>query len=280
MEKSWPNGLPPTAAGHLRATLDTGRSAILITMSDAERRLESCLRMTEALLDAMDAAVRSADASDVWRFASFRSFMRKANEVIEMTEAIEHIEAPVDRYNLDAAPTSTNSIALVQHELFEAVRANLHILSAYLTNRVRPKSARISEVADFIQVSLRRAVLDRPEREKDIQDVLEQLFIGRGLEKGLDYDREVGRVKVSAKEVIPDFVLPQLATAIEVKLVRDRAAIGRLVDEVNADIQAYGKQYAAIVFVVYDVGGALRDESEFRRDLEAVDGIKVLVVKH
>jgi hypothetical protein len=168
----------------------------------------------------------------------------------------------------------------VQQELFEDVRANLHILRAHLTNRVRPKSERISEVADFIRANLRRAVLTRPEREKDVQDVIEQLFIGRGMEKGLDYDREVGRVKVSAKEVIPDFCLPQLATAIEVKLLKDGIAIGRLVDEINADIQAYVKQYPVVVFIVYDIGGGLRDEYEFRRDLEASDGIKVVVIKH
>ena len=252
----------------------------MVGVSDVDRQLERCLRMTEALLDAMDAAVRSTDTSDVWRFASFRSFMRKANEIIEMTEAIEHIEAPVDRYNLANVPSSTNSIATVQQELFEDVRANLHILRAYLTNRVRPKSERISEVADFIRASLRRAVLTRPEREKDVQDVIEQLFIGRGMEKGLDYDREVGRVKISAKEVIPDFSLPQLATAIEVKLLKDGIAIGRLVDEINADIQAYVKQYPVVVFIVYDIGGGLRDEYEFRRDLEATDGIKVVVIKH
>lgn len=236
--------------------------------------------MTEALLDAMDSAIRSTDPRDVWRFASYRQFMRKANEVIKITEAIEHIEAPVDCYNLDAVPGSTSTIAMVQQEYFEGVRANLHILRAYLLNRVHPKSERILEIADFLSGNLRRATLDRPEREKDVQNTIEQLLIGRGLEKGLDYDREVGRVKFSAKEVIPDFVLPQLQTAIEVKLIKDRAAIGPVIDEVNADIRSYGRQYTAIVFVIYDVIGAVRDEVEFRRDLETAEGVKVLVVKY
>ena len=191
-----------------------------------DRRLESCLRMTEALLDAMEAAVRGADPGDVWRFSSYKQFMRKADELVEMAEAIEHIEAPVDRYNLEAVPGSTSTIAMVQQELFDSVRANLSILRAYLQNRVHPKAERISEIADFLEVSLRRAVLQKPEREKQVQDVVEQLLIGRGLEKGLHYDRETGRVKVSAKEVIPDFVLLQLATAIEVKLVKESSAWG------------------------------------------------------
>ena len=236
--------------------------------------------MTEALLDAMEAGVRGADPGDVWRFSSYKQFMRKANELVEMTEAIEHIEAPVDRYNLEAVPGSTSTIAMVQQEIFDSVRANLSILRAYLQNRVHPKAERISEIADFLEVSLRRAVLQKPEREKQVQDVVEQLLIGRGLEKGLHYDRETGRVKVSAKEVIPDFVLLQLATAIEVKLVKESSALGRIVDEINADIQAYRRKYDVLVFVVYDVGGAVRDGAEFRRDLEDTDGVRVLVVKH
>lgn len=68
----------------------------------------------------------------------------------------------------------------------------------------------MAEIADFLQANLWRGVIERPERERDVQNVVEQLLIGRGLEKGIDYDREVGRVKVSSKEVVPDFVLPQL----------------------------------------------------------------------
>ncbi len=236
--------------------------------------------MTEALLEAMGVAARSSDPSDVWRFASFRQFMRKTNEIVEMTNAIEPIQAPIDTYNMDAVPTATNSIAMVQQDLFEATRANLRILRAYLLNRVHPKSERVNEVADFLNANLRRAVIDRPEREKDVQNVIEQILIGRGMEKGVDYDREVGRVKVSSKEVIPDFILPALETAIEVKFVKDSAGVGRVVDEVNADIRAYGQKYLSTIFVVYDVNGSIRDHEEFRRDLEAAEGVKVLVVKH
>ncbi|MGA6165976.1 hypothetical protein [Amycolatopsis magusensis] len=87
----------------------------------------------------MDAAVRSTDPKDVWRFASYKQFMRKSNEVVEMTGKIEPIEAPVDRYNLDNVRDSTGTLAIIQQEYFEAVRANLHILRAYLPNKVHPK---------------------------------------------------------------------------------------------------------------------------------------------
>lgn len=236
--------------------------------------------MAEALEDAMEGVVRRANPSDVWRFASYKQYMRKYNDLAIMANSLERVEAPIDFYDLDKVQGSTNTIAMVQQELFESVRANLSILRAYLQNRVEPKADRIAGVADFLAANLRRAMLQRPEREKEVQDVIEQLLIGRGMEKGLNYDRESGRVKVSAKEVIPDFNLPDLRTAIEVKLVKESTTVGNTIDELNADIQAYKTAYSDVVFVIYDVAGKIRDDSEFRRDLEAVEGVRVLVVKH
>lgn len=245
---------------------------------DIEEQLEGFLRMTEALLDAMDAAVRSAAADDVWKFSSYRTFLRKSNDIVTMVNAIEPIVAPVDIFDMDKVPTLGDTIAIQQQSYFETARANLQILKAYLANRVDPKEKRVVGIADFLQAHLRRAMLQQPERERDVQDTIEQLLIGRGLEKGLDYDREVGRVKVSSKEVIPDFILPPLETAIEVKLLKDQRSVGRIIDEINADIQAYLQGYKAVIIVVYDFG-VIRDELEFRRDLETADGVKVIVVK-
>jgi hypothetical protein len=51
------------------------------------------------------------------------------------------------------------------------------------------------------------------------------------------------------------------------------------VDEINADIAAYSKQYRSLLFLVYDMGH-IRDELEFRRDLEHNRNVFVIVVKH
>ena len=247
---------------------------------EIQERLQGCLRITEAILDAMDAAVRSSDSADPWKFASYGTYIRRSNDVANMVNSIEPIaDVPVVLFDIDKMPSMGDTVRMQQQSFFEEARSNLLILKAYLSNRVDPKEKRVVGIADFLQANLRRAMLKPPERERDVQDAIEQLLIGRGLEKGLDYDREVGRVKVSAKEVIPDFILPPLETAIEVKFLKDQAAVGRLIDEINADIQAYLRDYKAVVFVVYDMG-VLRDEVEFRRDLEAAEGVKVIVVKH
>lgn len=104
-------------------------------------------------------------------------------------------------------------------------------------------------------------------------------MIGRGLLKGQDYDREVGRVKMSVKELVPAFILLRLSLALEVKLVNSQARVKDVVDEINADIAAYSKQYRNLFFLVYDTGH-VRDESEFRHDLEQTRNVSVLIVKH
>ena len=106
------------------------------------------------------------------------------------------------------------------------------------------------------------------------------MLIGKGFAKGVDYDRETGRVKVSIKEVVPDFILPRLSMAIEIKLSKDKSKSKSIVDEINADIQAYSKNYSSTLFIVYDLG-SIQDEFEFKHGLETVDGnIRVIIVKH
>jgi hypothetical protein len=85
---------------------------------------------------------------------------------------------------------------------------------------------------------------------------------------------------VSIKETVPDFIIRRLSLAIEVKLSRDSNAARQIVDEMNADIQAYGKAYSAIIFVVYDLG-SIQNEVEFRQGIASPDqNIHVAIIKH
>jgi hypothetical protein len=78
---------------------------------------------------------------------------------------------------------------------------------------------------------------------------------------------------------VPDFVLPKLSLAVEVKLAKTQTKAKQIVDEINADIQAYGRAYDRILFVVYDLG-TIRDTLEFTTGLEVTAGVEVIVVKH
>ena len=52
-----------------------------------------------------------------------------------------------------------------------------------------------------------------------------------------------------------------------------------MIEEINADITAYKKEYKNILFVIYDIG-IIRDESEIKRDIEKTEGVHAIIVKH
>jgi hypothetical protein len=137
----------------------------------------------------------------------------------------------------------------------------------------------VQRLRDFIEANLRRVIFVLPEKELEVQNAIESLIIGRGMAKGTDYDRETGRVKTSGKESVPDFIFPNLNLCLEVKLARSPDKVRSVVDEVNADIRAYSRQYERQVYVVYDLG-FIRDEAEYKRDFETAPGVSVVVIKH
>jgi REase_DpnII-MboI len=241
-------------------------------------QLTDYLAATDALLVSMNTSV-AADSESVWKYAGFGMYARKYNQFVQAIAKLVEIEIVVDLYDMDRLPSINATIAPQQKEIFEGVHANLSILKAFLESKLGVRTDKIRSLTDFFQSNLRRAIFDEPEKEIEVQNVVEQLLIGRGLVKGIDYDREVGRVKVSIKETIPDFILQKLGLAIEVKLAKTVTKSKEIVDEINADIRAYGKEYASMLFIVYDLG-TIRDEVEFKQDLEVTDHVTVIVVKH
>ena len=169
-------------------------------------------------------------------------------------------------------------MAFQQKEIFEGVHANVSLLKSFLENKIGVIEDETAAIRDFFQAKLRSAIFRTPESEREVQDAVEQLLIGRGLQKGQEYDREVGRVKVSSKEAVPDFILHRLPLAIELKLIKSTGRIREVVDEINADVAAYSKRYRSLLFIVYDLG-CIRDEIEFRHDLEVAGNVAVVIVK-
>jgi REase_DpnII-MboI len=251
-----------------------GRTA----MTDKRQKLESYLASANALLRSMELAPTSNPA-DVWRFTSYKQYIRKYNQLVEAVSAVETIDVPIDRYDEAKVPGIGDTIAIQQTELFQSVHANLSVLRAWLEQKVGKSAHEASSLGTFLQSRLRSAIFSLPASELEVQNAVEQLLIGRGLQKGIDYDRETGRVKISVKESIPDFIFRPLSLALEIKLSKDRSRHGKLVDEINADIAVYATSYQSIIFLVYDLG-TIRDEIEFRQGLEATGNISVLVVKH
>lgn len=242
-------------------------------------QLKEFLHRIDALIQSMETSVR-ADPANMWKYAGYKQYILHYNHLLEAVSRVIPVgDAVLGLYDAQAIPGIGDTSTLQQKEFFDSVHANLSLLRAFLESKLDLKADEITNLRDFLQANLRRAVQCTPKMETQVQDVVEHLLIGRGLSKGLDYDRETGRVKQSIKESVPDFIFPRLSLALEVKLAKDKPKSRAIVDEINADIKAYGKAYANMLFVVYDLG-TIRDEAEFRQDLEAADGVAVIVIKH
>ena len=245
--------------------------------SDDREEARELGESAEAVIEAMRI---SAQGDHVWRFSSFKVFARKYNQLVERaTQVLPGAKGLLDYYNLDGMPGSTSTIAMQQKDIFDSVLTNLLLLRSLAERHSGEKESSVGALVDFVAANLRRAIHETPSTERQVQDALETLLVGHGMEKGLDYDRETGRVKVSIKESVPDFIFPRLDLALEVKLAKDARKSKVIVDEINADIGSYGATYKHLFFVVYDLG-SIRDEAEFRQGLEERPNTHVRVVKH
>src|SRR5262249_14285858 len=156
------------------------------------------LDSANALLDSMNTLL--VRERSPFHFSPFRTFIRKHNQIVKAVAQLTPIDAAVEAFDLDNIPSAFETTGIHQQNFFYDVHANLSILKTFLENKLGVREDRIMGLIDFIGASLRRAVFDEPERELEIQNAIEQLLIGRGMQKGIDYDRETGRVKVSIKE--------------------------------------------------------------------------------
>ena len=127
-----------------------------------------------------------------------------------------------------------------------------------------------------IELNLRALFKKEPDDEYQVQDNIEAILKISEVE----YRREKERVPFSAKSYIPDFTIFDSQIALEVKLCNSKNDEKKIIDEINADITPYSTKYPVCLFVVYDVGGNIRDVNEFRRDFEKFHNVFVTVIKH
>lgn len=172
-----------------------------------------------------------------------------------------------------------DTIALTQKSITDSVLTEVMTMKSLIQNYVDINSENTLLIKDFIESRLRSVFYDTPSSEKEVQEKVETLLIGKGYSKGLDYDRETGRVMYSGKEFVPDFIIPKFNLDIEIKLCKTKNKKNILIEEINADIPAYKQKYKNVMFLIYDLG-IIRDEFEFKRDIEETNDVFVSIVKH
>lgn len=242
------------------------------------KRLGALIAQSKALQRAMEHSV-SEKNQEFARYESYRNFAHRYNSLVQQALSSVGQVVNVNTFNVEKMASPGSLTWPEQKQIFDTVFTEVLMLQALLEGLHDFAAAKTIEMKDFFELSLRRAIFTTPESEKDLQNTVEQLLIGRGFRKGIDYDRETGRVKYSGKEFIPDFIFMPADMFIEVKLVKGAERAKTAIDEINADILAYKSKYSKGMFIVYDVG-IIRDASEFAHSIEQHMDISVCIVKH
>jgi hypothetical protein len=138
-----------------------------------------------------------------------------------------------------------------------------------------PETSAIVKVLALTEHKLRKIVRQEPANERQLQDVVENLFIAADLA----FAREVDRIEYSSKSYVPDFTMQKLDLAVEIKLCNTAKREKEIIAEINDDILAYKQTFGNLLFIVYDLG-QIRDVEKFKTQFEQQDQVIVQVVKH
>jgi hypothetical protein len=149
------------------------------------------------------------------------------------------------------------------------------LLEVYEGTNTPAESNTIMAVINLAEHRLRKVVRRKPEGETDVQDAFESLLVGAAV----PYKRETERIEYSSKTYVPDFTVPKINLAIELKLCNRQGREKEIIGEVNDDIRAYQTKYGNLLFVIYDLG-FIRDVDRFTSAFEENQSVVVLVVKH
>jgi len=139
------------------------------------------------------------------------------------------------------------------------------------------ESSEILKIISIVENKLRKLIRKTPNNEKEVQEALENLFIGANLDG--DFSREKERILYSTKTYIPDFVFKKIDTVVELKFCNSATKEKEIIDEINADIVAYKTEYANLIFIVYDLS-IIRDIDQFKNNIEANENLFLKIIKH
>ena len=245
---------------------------------DNTREVKILISQLRAFCDTINEILTNTGAAETARYVSYKDMARMYNDFAERARNIMNAATAFYTFNLDVIPAWGDTVWPTQKRILEQVLISAKMLRTSLEGSADFADDEFENLEYFLRSRLRSVIFQRPEKEVDVQNAIESLLLGRGLSKGADYDRESGKFEFSGKEYIPDFIISKMSLCIEVKLLREGRK-SKVIEEISADITAYKKAYQRQLFVVYDLG-VIQNETEFKRDIEMTDGVKVIIVKH
>lgn len=161
----------------------------------------------------------------------------------------------------------------------DGVRDRLGSLIGYLDADVEEEkeegSADTLKIIIGVQRTLRKLFRTKPLNENEVLDKLEDLFNASQLK----FRREQENIPYSNKTYFPDFTFDEINCVVEGKFCNSGTREKEIIAEINDDILAYSTRYKNLIFVIYDVGGFIRDEEKFKQNIES-SSVAIEIIKH
>ena len=245
---------------------------------DKTKEIKVLISQLKALIDTIQDILNNSNTSEAGRYSSYKDMAIKYNDLVGVAKNLLTVQSVFYTFNTDLIPEFGDTVWPTQKRILEQVLVSTKMLLSSVEGSTDFVDDEFDNIENFLQTRLRTVIFRKPDKELEVQNAIESLLLGRGLSKGTDYDRESGKFEFSGKEYIPDFIIPKFNLCIEVKLLREGKK-SKVIEEISADITAYKKAYQRQLYVVYDLG-VIQNEVEFKRDIEMVDGVKLIIVKH
>lgn len=244
---------------------------------DERRSIKLLISKVKSLISTMETIINNSEEIG-FNYSSCNTFLSMYQELATESKRFIPSSASYHIYDTGKIKNVFDMTGIEQKILFESVFCSAKMLQNVLENQIDYNDDERLNLYNLISTRFRSVFRVAPANEKEVQDKLEDFFIANSFDKGIDYDRETGKFNFSGREYIPDFIVPKLKLCIEVKLIKDKSRKSKVIEEINSDITAYHKQYDHILFIVYDLG-TIRDEIEFKRDIEANESNSVIILK-
>lgn len=174
---------------------------------DETKEIKILLSQIRALSDTIQEILNNDHVPDFARYVSYRDMASMYNDLAERVRDVMKVNAMFYTFNVDKMPGWGDTVWPSQKKIIEQVLVSTKMLYSCLSSNADFADDEFDNLENFIKSRLRTVIFSRPEKEIEVQNAIESLLAGRGLNKGVDYDRETGKFEFSGKEYIPDLSL-------------------------------------------------------------------------
>lgn len=179
------------------------------------RKIKVLLNQIRALRDTIQSILDNKESVEYARYSAFRDMASIYNDLSKQAKTLTKMSSVHYSFNTDKMRGYVDILWPESKGILEQVLVATKMLYATLEGDIDFADDEFDNLENFLKSSLRTVIFNRPEKEIEVQNAIESLFLGLGMNKGTDYDRETGKFKFSEKEFIPDFIIPNTKSILK-----------------------------------------------------------------